>query len=74
MRPIIPWRSRAAVWLLIPGLLGIVAYSAQFADETTVAGCWPAAMAGSAIYLSSRAASRPRPALGKGDASGRRRP
>jgi hypothetical protein len=51
MRPIIPWRSRAAVWLLIPGLLGIVAYSAQFADETTVAGYWPAAMAGSAIYL-----------------------
>ncbi|WP_181421258.1 hypothetical protein [Curtobacterium sp. MCSS17_011] len=51
MRPIIPWRSRAAVWLLIPGLLGIVAYSAQFADETTVTGYWPAAMAGSAIYL-----------------------
>lgn len=38
MRPIIPWRSRAAVWLLIPGLLGVVAYSVQFADETTVAG------------------------------------
>lgn len=51
MRPIIPWRSRAAVWLLIPGLLGVVAYSVQFADETTVAGYWPAAMAGSAIYL-----------------------
>lgn len=51
MRPIIPWRSRAAVWLLAPGLLGIVAYSVQFADETTVAGYWPAAMAGSAIYL-----------------------
>lgn len=51
MRPIIPWRSRAAVWLVAPGLLGIVAYSVQFADETTVAGYWPAAMAGSAIYL-----------------------
>lgn len=51
MRPIIPWRSRAAVWLLIPGLLGVVAYSVQFADETSVAGYWLAAMAGSAIYL-----------------------
>ncbi|MCS6528700.1 hypothetical protein [Curtobacterium flaccumfaciens] len=51
MRPIIPWRSRAAVWLLAPGLLGVVAYSVQFAAETTVAGYWPAAMAGSAIYL-----------------------
>lgn len=51
MRPIIPWRSRAALWLLIPGLLGVVAYSVQFADETSVAGYWLAAMAGSAIYL-----------------------
>jgi hypothetical protein len=51
MRQIIPWRSRAAVWLLVPGLLGIVAYAIQFATETTVSGYWPAAMAGSAIYL-----------------------
>ncbi|MBF4609249.1 hypothetical protein [Curtobacterium sp. VKM Ac-1393] len=51
MRPIIPWRSRAAVWLLLPGLLGVVAYSVQFSSETSVAGYWPAAITGSAIYL-----------------------
>ncbi|WIE73536.1 hypothetical protein [Curtobacterium sp. MCJR17_020] len=51
MRPIIPWRSRAAVWLFVPGLLGVVAYSVQFSSETSVAGYWPAAFAGSAIYL-----------------------
>lgn len=51
MRPIIPWRSRAAVWLFVPGLLGVVAYSVQFSSETSVAGYWPAAIAGSAIYL-----------------------
>lgn len=51
MRPIIPWRSRAAVWLLVPGLLGVVVYSVQFSSETSVAGYWPAAIAGSAIFL-----------------------
>ncbi|MCA5923922.1 DUF7224 domain-containing protein [Curtobacterium oceanosedimentum] len=51
MRPLIPWRSRASVWLLVPGLFGIAAYSVQFASETAVSGYWPAAFAGSAIFL-----------------------
>lgn len=51
MRPIVPWRSRAAVWLLAPGLLGVVAYSLQFSSETSVSGYWPAAVAGAAIFL-----------------------
>jgi hypothetical protein len=51
MRPIVPWLSRAAVWLLAPGLLGVVAYSVQFSSETSVSGYWPAAVAGAEIFL-----------------------
>jgi hypothetical protein len=51
MRPLIPWRSRAAIWSLLPGLAGIVGYSVQFGSETTVVGYWPAAGAAAAIFL-----------------------
>jgi hypothetical protein len=51
MRPLVPWRSRAAVWATLPGLAGVVGYTAQFGSETTVVGYWPAATAAAAIYL-----------------------
>lgn len=51
MRPLVPWRNRAALWVTLPGLAGVVGYTVQFGSQTTVVGYWPAATASAAIYL-----------------------
>lgn len=51
MRPVIPWRSRLAVWLLLPCLASVYAFQGLYFDMNAVLGYWPAVVAGSAIFL-----------------------
>lgn len=51
MPGLLPWRLRASAWLGAVGVLSVLAYGVQFAAETSVSGYWPAAVAGSAVFL-----------------------
>ncbi|KTR02393.1 DUF7224 domain-containing protein [Curtobacterium luteum] len=51
MPGILPWRLRASAWLGAVGVLSVLAYGVRFAAETSVSGYWPAAVAGSAVFL-----------------------
>lgn len=51
MRPVVPWRSRLAVWLLLPCLASVYAFQGLYLDMSAVRGYWPAVIAGSAIFL-----------------------
>jgi hypothetical protein len=51
MRPVIPWRSRVALWLLLPALACVYEFCGLYFDLSSVRGYWPAVVAGSAIFL-----------------------
>ncbi len=51
MRPVIPWRSRVALWLLLPAIACGYAFCGLYFDLSSVRGYWPAVVAGSAIFL-----------------------
>ncbi len=51
MRPVIPWRSRVALWLLLPAIACVYAFCGLYFDLSSVRGYWPAVVAGSAIFL-----------------------
>jgi hypothetical protein len=51
MRPVIPWRSRVALWLLLPAVACVYAFCGLYFNLSSVRGYWPAVVAGSAIFL-----------------------
>lgn len=49
--PVLPWRTRPAVWFIGPAILTAALFAARFVDRTQVDGYWPAVVGGSATFL-----------------------
>jgi hypothetical protein len=51
VRSILPWRSRAVLWLFIPTILCVYLYSRSYVDPINIVGYWTSVGSGSAIFL-----------------------
>lgn len=51
MRPVLPIRSRVALWLAAPAIAFVVFYTSLYIDPASVRGYWEAAAGSSAIFL-----------------------
>lgn len=51
MRPVLPWRSRVVLWLIIPAICCVHLYAQVYVDPVNVTGYWTSVGSGSAIFL-----------------------